>query len=83
MFAKATEPGSTARNSAASFEFISAGGLATSREKEKAEIVEERRRLRQEQMSDHRRSIIGTGELQDPRGVGIASARELLKYLLD
>ncbi len=64
-------------------EFIRAGGLSVSREKEKAEIVEERRRLRQEQRSDNRRSIISTGELQDPRGVGIASARELLKYLLD
>ncbi len=64
-------------------EFIRAGGLSVSREKEKAGIVEERRRLRQEQMSDNRRSIISTGELQDPRGVGIASARELLKYILD
>ena len=64
-------------------EFIRAGGLAASREKEKAEIVEERQRLRQEQTSDNRRSIIGTSDLQDPRGIGIASARELLKYLLD
>ena len=67
-------------------EFIRDGGLAASREKEKAEIQEERQRLRQEQMSvDRRRArTYGLGDHEDnPRLSGIASASELLKLLVD
>lgn len=67
-------------------EFIRAGGLAASREKEKAEIVEERQRLRQEQMSldRHRASSYGLGDPEDNHRLsGIASASELLKLLID
>ena len=66
-------------------EFIRAGGLEASRAKEKTEIAAERRRLRQEQLSvDRRRSSMPEfGDSEDHRGDGIASARGLLKLLLD
>ena len=66
-------------------EFISGGGLEASRQREKAEIKEERRRLLEQQaavdsrVSSHFR---GTGD-EDHRLTGIASARGLLKFLLD
>lgn len=67
-------------------EFIRGGGLAVSREKEKAEIVAERQRLHQEQMSVDRRraSSYGLGDSEDiQRLIGIASASDLLKLLVD
>jgi Zn-finger nucleic acid-binding protein len=64
-------------------EFIRQGGLEASRNKEKAAIEEERRRLRQEQLasSDIHRSM--GSDIDDNRITGIASARGLLKFLLD
>jgi Zn-finger nucleic acid-binding protein len=58
-------------------EFIRGGGLEASRDKEKAEIEEERRRLRQEQLATDR-----FGDAEDRRATGIASARGLLKILI-
>lgn len=64
-------------------EFIRAGGLEASRAKEKAQLEEQRRMLRQE-LSVRDRGPRGTlgGGFEDQRGSGIASARELLKLLL-
>lgn len=64
-------------------EFIRDGGLEASRNKEKAGIEEERRRLRQEQLAapDIHGSICSG--IDDHRISGIASARGLLKLLLD
>ena len=66
-------------------EFIRAGGLDAARAKEKAALEEERRQLRQERISvDQSRSpILGIRDSEDHRGAGIASARGLLKLLLD
>ena len=66
-------------------EFIRGGGLNASRAKEKMEIAEERERLRQEQLAcDAQRSArLGIGGVDDHRLSGIASARGLLKFLLD
>ena len=66
-------------------EFIRDGGLNEGRAKEKLAIAEERERLRQDQLAvDMRRStILGQGDDQDHRITGIASARGLLKLLLD
>ena len=66
-------------------EFISDGGLNASRAKEKIEIAEQREQLRQEQRAvDLRRSSsLGIGDSDDHRLIGIASARGLLKFLLD
>ena len=65
-------------------EFIRAGGLEASRSREKAELEEERRRLRQEQIKlDMSRSgIIGVNHSEDSL-LGIASAGGLLKLLID
>lgn len=65
--------------------FIREGGMNASRAKEKLAIAEERERLRQEQLAvDMRRSsILGTRDAEDTRVTGIASARDLLKFLLD
>lgn len=64
-------------------EFIQRGGLEASRKREKLEIEEERRRLWQEVTLDRQRSsILGAGD-RDQRLNGIASARGLLKFLLD
>lgn len=70
-------------------EFIRAGGLDAARAKEKATIEEERRQLRQEQLSADRSrsSLLDIDGADDHRAVGIttgiASARGLLKLLLD
>jgi Zn-finger nucleic acid-binding protein len=70
-------------------EFIRAGGLDAARAREKAAIQEERRQLRQQQhaMSGSRSPLLGVDEEDDPREPGltsgIASARGLLKLLLD
>jgi Zn-finger nucleic acid-binding protein len=65
-------------------EFIREGGLEASRAKEKAGLEDERRLLRQEQLSnDMRRSgSIGMNDSEDSLS-GIASARGLLKLFLD
>jgi len=63
-------------------EFIRAGGLEASRAKEKAELEEERRLLRQEQLAkDLREPRLGAHSEESL--LGIASARSLLKILLD
>ena len=66
-------------------EFVRGGGLETSRAREKAEIETARRQLQQEQLgADMRRSsILGIDDSEDHRANGIASARGLLKMLLD
>ncbi len=66
-------------------EFIRDGGLEASRQKEKAQIQEERRRLRDEQLaaSDISRSTSTSLVDFDDSISGIASARGLLKFLLE
>jgi Zn-finger nucleic acid-binding protein len=66
-------------------EFIRAGGLEASRNKEKAELQAERRRLHDElfEASDIRRSTRSTFGDSEDRITGIASTRDLLKFLLD
>jgi len=65
-------------------EFIRSGGLEASRTREKAEIQEERRRLLQEQgAKDRHQSSLGLKLDDEHRLTGIASARGLLKFLLD
>jgi Zn-finger nucleic acid-binding protein len=66
-------------------EFIHGGGLNASRAKEKIEIAEQRDRLRQEQLTA---SLHGSTRLMaagddEHRLSGIASARGLLKFLID
>jgi Zn-finger nucleic acid-binding protein len=65
-------------------EFIRAGGLEASRSKEKAELEEERRKLRQEQLSADTRSSAASrfADAESTRITGIASTSELLKFLL-
>ena len=66
-------------------EFVRGGGMNSARAKERLEIAEERARLRQEQRTlDMRQSGAGIGIGDDDHRVsGIASARDLLKFLLD
>jgi Zn-finger nucleic acid-binding protein len=68
-------------------EFIRAGGLDAARAKEKAAIEEERRQLRLDQLSaDGRRSsMLDVSDDHRTIGIttGIASARGLLKLLID
>ena len=66
-------------------EFIRGGGLEASRAREKEQLNEARRQLKSEQLAaDMRRSsILGIGDSEDHRANGIASARGLLKILLD
>jgi Zn-finger nucleic acid-binding protein len=70
-------------------EFIRAGGLDAARAKEKAAIEEDRRQLRQEQLAADRgrSSLLDIRAADDHRNTGIttgiASARGLLKLLLD
>jgi Zn-finger nucleic acid-binding protein len=66
-------------------EFIREGGLNASRAKEKIEIAEQREQLRQEQLTARLRSsaALGISDEDDHRLTGIASARGLLKFLLD
>jgi Zn-finger nucleic acid-binding protein len=66
-------------------EFINDGGLNASRAKEKIEIAEQREQLRQAQWTADRRSsdVLGISEPDEHRLTGIASARGLLKFLLD
>jgi len=65
-------------------EFIRGGGLEASRAREKAEIQDERRRLWQEQVAkDRHQSSPGLKLDDEHRLTGIASARGLLRFLLD
>lgn len=64
-------------------EFIRAGGLESARAREKEEIKEERMRLLEQQRLAGRTSTIGFREDDYDRLNGIASARGLLKFLLD
>jgi Zn-finger nucleic acid-binding protein len=65
-------------------EFIRGGGLEASRAREKEEIKEERRRLWEEQATNDRNlSRLGLNVDNEHRLTGIASARGLLKFLLD
>lgn len=66
-------------------EFIRDGGLNASRAKEKIEIAEQREQLRQEQRALDLRatSSLGMDDRDDHRLSGVASARGLLKFLLD
>jgi Zn-finger nucleic acid-binding protein len=66
-------------------EFIRQGGLEASRNKEKAFLEEERRRLREEQLTANIHHPIGfaVADSDDDRLTGIASARSLLKFLFD
>ena len=69
-------------------EFIRAGGLDAARAKEKVAIEEQRRQLRQEQLSAGRRSsLLDKEDDDDNRTIGIksgiASARGLLRLLID
>jgi Zn-finger nucleic acid-binding protein len=66
-------------------EFIRDGGLNASRAKEKIEIAEQRERLRQEQLAASLNGSVRLGitDDDDRRLNGIASARGLLKFLLD
>jgi Zn-finger nucleic acid-binding protein len=65
-------------------EFIHDGGLDAARIKEKTELEEERRRLRDDQFASdlHRKMPMGLGD-DEGRISGIASARDLLKFLLE
>jgi Zn-finger nucleic acid-binding protein len=65
-------------------EFIRGGGLEASRAKEKAELIEERRRLQNERLALDLRdsSTLGAHRSEDSL-LGIASAGGLLKLLLD
>lgn len=66
-------------------EFIRGGGLAAARMREKEQIEEERRQLRNEQLAAAR----GTGPLErvraldDDRASGVSATGGLLKFLLD
>ena len=65
-------------------EFIRGGGLEASRAREKAEIKEERRRLWEEQVAkDRHESRLGLKLDDEHRLTRMASARGLLKFLLD
>ena len=66
-------------------QFVSGGGLNASRAKEKIEIAEQREQLRQAQWAVERRgaATLGIGDSEDHRLTGIASARGLLKFLMD
>jgi Zn-finger nucleic acid-binding protein len=65
-------------------EFIRAGGLDVSRAREKAELAEERRRLRQEQLAADTAAapLLGMND-DERRGSILAAAAELLKIVRD
>ncbi len=65
-------------------EFIRAGGLETSRQKEKREIEYEREQLRTEQMlSGPRSDLLGLYSSDEERISGLSAARGLLKFLIE
>ena len=63
-------------------EFIRGGGLDAARSREKAALEEERRQLESMMRGDRRSSLIDL-EGDDERRAGIASARGLLRHLLE
>lgn len=63
-------------------EFIGEGGLEQSRAKEKMQLEEERRTLEQLKSQVQRSDVSGVFET-DRRITGIASARGLLKFILE
>lgn len=66
-------------------EFIRAGGMEASRSREKRELEEERRRLRQEQLAAglQGQSRLSLGESQDRHGSIVSATRELLRLMRD
>jgi Zn-finger nucleic acid-binding protein len=65
-------------------EFIHGGGLNMARAREKIDIAEQRERLRLEQLTASLQGFHGLADDDDDRRLsGIASARGLLKFLLD
>jgi Zn-finger nucleic acid-binding protein len=66
-------------------EFIRSGGLDVSRAKEKASLEEERRKLRQDQLrlDMDQSKTLGIGDSHETKILGIASTRDLLKFLID
>jgi Zn-finger nucleic acid-binding protein len=65
-------------------EFIRGGGLEAARSREKEQIKEERRRLWEEQVAkDRHEARMGLTLDDEHRLSGMASARGLLKFLLD
>jgi len=65
-------------------EFIHGGGLEASRQREKEEIKEERRRLTEQQKAAETETTLRFGQYDhEHRLAGIASTRGLLKFLLD
>ena len=66
-------------------EFIGGGGLEVSRAREKRELEEERRRLRQEQLTANlpHRTRAGLDDEQGSHSGVVNAARELLKLILD
>jgi len=64
-------------------EFIRGGGLEASREREKAQIKEERRRLLEQQAAVESRVSAHFSSEREQRLTAIASARGLLKFLLE
>jgi Zn-finger nucleic acid-binding protein len=64
-------------------EFIRGGGLEAARTREKSQIQEERERVRQERLALDMQRSSGIRIGDDERITGIASARGLLKFLLD
>ena len=64
-------------------EFIRAGGLDLARAKERVQIEEQRRQLRQDQLFRDRTSNLERGDIEYYRGFAIASTGDLLKLLLD
>jgi len=64
-------------------EFIRAGGLELSRQKEKREIQFEREQLRLEQMAATQRALSRDAFTEETRVGGISAAGALLKFLID
>jgi len=65
-------------------EFIRAGGLERSRQKEKREIEYERDKLRTDQrLSGPRSEIFGLPNIEDDYVSGLSAARGMLKFLID
>jgi Zn-finger nucleic acid-binding protein len=64
-------------------EFIRGGGLVASRAKEKMQLEEERRRLKQERLAAANAEHDSPFEFEDQRPGAISAARGLLKILLD
>lgn len=65
-------------------EFIRAGGLERSRQKEKREIEYEREQLRTQQiLSGPRSEVLGLSNIEDDYVSGLSAARGVLKFLIE